>query len=118
MVLYAIKNVQLDSHGDIRGRHLPRLLRHILSSISDLLRSSFSTLTDTSEAVQFTATLLDTLIAMTVVCRYLLAEINQNNVSNVFESIQQQQTDVLELSPSRKGVKCNRELAEGNIFIF
>lgn len=98
MLLYSIKNVQLDSHGDIRGQHLPNLLRCILSGIN-MRRNPFS---------------LDNLIAITVVCRHLLAEITQNNVCTVFESIQEND---LETSPSKKNVKCNKELAEGFFFL-
>jgi hypothetical protein len=97
MILYAIRNVQLDSHGDIRGRHLPRLLQNILSGI-DIHQS-------TDAAFSF-----DNLIALLVVCRHLLAEINQNNVSIVFESIHENN---VEGSPSKKNVKCNKELTEG-----
>jgi chorismate mutase len=50
------------------------------------------------------------LLAVIVICRYLLTEITQNNVSIVFESIQ----DANETSPSKKNMKCNKDLAEGN----
>ena len=101
MILYCIKNVQLDSsEGDIRNRHMPMLLRHILTGI---------------DVVQNAAFALDNLVALVVVCRHLLAEITQNNVSVVFESFHEAAaaTNSAETSPSKKNVKCNKELTEG-----
>uniref|UniRef100_A0A915MA78 Dopey N-terminal domain-containing protein n=1 Tax=Meloidogyne javanica TaxID=6303 RepID=A0A915MA78_MELJA len=71
MILYSLKNVQLDINEDIRSIYLPKLLKHILVGI-DLSSSS-------------PLIIENNYVAIIVVCRHLLTEINQNNVSNVFE---------------------------------
>ncbi|KAH7695943.1 DopeyN-terminal domain containing protein, partial [Aphelenchoides avenae] len=63
MVMFCVKTVQLDSHGDIRGRHLARLLETILKTIREKGCDTFS---------------VDNLVSLFVVARRLIVEINQS----------------------------------------
>jgi len=103
MILYSLKNVQLDINEDIRSIYLPKLLKHILVGI-DLSSSSSPLIIENNY------------VAIIVVCRHLLAEINQNNVSNVFESLHNnkegESNNSARLSPNRTE-KREKELAGG-----
>uniref|UniRef100_A0A1I8BMX9 Dopey_N domain-containing protein n=1 Tax=Meloidogyne hapla TaxID=6305 RepID=A0A1I8BMX9_MELHA len=95
MILYSLKNVQLDVNEDIRSNYLPKLLKHILYGID--LNSSLD----------------NNYVAIIIVCRHLLAEINQSSVSNVFESLQntkEEGRDSAVSSPNRTE-KREKELA-------
>lgn len=63
MVMFCVKTVQLDSHGDIRGRHLARLLETMLKTVREKGCESFA---------------VDNLVALFVVARRLIFEINQS----------------------------------------
>ncbi|KAL3088791.1 hypothetical protein niasHT_023139 [Heterodera trifolii] len=97
-------NVQLDSHGDIRGRHLPLLLHSVLSGMA-------TNFTNVQQQQQLSVTECWSMLANIVSCRRLLAEITQNNLSMVFEQIHD---DAFDGSPTKKGIKCNEELAEAD----
>ncbi|KAL3101676.1 hypothetical protein niasHT_024809 [Heterodera trifolii] len=102
MVAFCVRNVQLDSHGDIRGRHLPLLLHSVLSGMA-------TNFTNDQKQQQLSMTDCWSMLANIVSCRRLLAEITQNNLSMVFEQIHD---DAFDGSPTKKGIKCNEELAE------
>uniref|UniRef100_A0A914HFY8 Dopey N-terminal domain-containing protein n=1 Tax=Globodera rostochiensis TaxID=31243 RepID=A0A914HFY8_GLORO len=114
MVAFCVRNVQLDSHGDIRGRHLPELLQNVLSGMVTMCQQRHSTAASDDDVDNNSGTSLCCasteccMLANIVLCRRLLAEITQNNLSMVFEHIH----DDSESSPSKKGIKCNEELAE------
>lgn len=99
MVAFCIRNLQLDSHCDIRGCHLPSLLQCILNEIATQQQQQQSNGISTENTV-----------ACLAICRRLLAEITQNNLSMVFETIHE---NLAECSPTKRGIKCNKELAEG-----
>lgn len=63
MVSFCVKTVQLDSHGDIRGRHLATLLNRIATTVTKVGCDGFSR---------------DNLVALISLLRRLLFEINQS----------------------------------------
>uniref|UniRef100_A0A915CMX1 Dopey N-terminal domain-containing protein n=1 Tax=Ditylenchus dipsaci TaxID=166011 RepID=A0A915CMX1_9BILA len=71
MVAFCLKTVQLDSHGDIRGRYLTSLLQTIMTGIHRKGCDKFSR---------------DIMVALLVICKRLLKELNQN--VSVFENAQ------------------------------
>lgn len=63
MLAFCVKNVQLDSHTDIRNRHVSKLLKRILELVTAKGCDNFSR---------------DNFVAILCVCRQLLSEIGQN----------------------------------------
>ncbi|KAI1728390.1 protein pad-1 [Ditylenchus destructor] len=83
MVSFCLKTVQLDSHGDIRGKYLPSLLQTIMTGVLKKGCDTFSR---------------DIVIALLVVSRKLLHQINQS--VSIFESVTTDRPEVS--SPTKR----------------